>query len=174
MLWKIPLPFPLSSLCSGGCAPSQRLFPSRNEYLLFLTFASLSGEGKESPQFPASLQHVLPLTPVPNVLQPHIAPRGWEAPGRRRWKFSRHRRKSCGQRGTKPGLVTLYSLLEHSLKNMSMSELGHLMLQPAPVLLPSSWSNLRLKGPLPHLSIFSLAALKLYTVYTEFLPTCTS
>lgn len=139
-------------------------FSSHNEYLLFLPLPYFLMKVKSHTD---SLP-VLPLTPVPKVLWPHTVPPGWEVPRRCRWKFSRHRRKSSGQWGTTPALVTLYSLLEHSLKNMSMSGLGHLMLQPAQALLPSGWSNLHLKDPLPHLSIFNLAAHKFYTVYSLY------
>lgn len=157
MFWKIPLPFLLSSLCSEGYAPSQGFFSFffHNEYLLFLPLSYFLVNHIDS-------LNVLPLRPVPNV--PHIVPLCWEVPRRCRQKFSRHRQNSSGQGGTKPVLVTLYSLLEHSLKNMLMSGLGHLMLQPRPVLLPSSWSNLLLKDLLPHLSILNLIAHKLYTV----------
>ena len=137
---------------------------SHNEYLLFLPL----------PYFVVKVEthtnslHVLPLTPVANVLWPHAVPPSWEAPGRCRWKFSRHGQNSSRQQGTKPALVTLYSLLEHSLKNTSVSGLGHSMLQPVPALLPSSWKNRPVRDLLPHLPIFSLAAHKLYTVYSLY------
>lgn len=118
---------------------------AHNEHLLFSPLPHFMVKVKSH----TDTLHVSPLTPVPNVPWPHILSPGWEAPGRCRWKFFRHRWKSSRRWGTKPALVTLYSLLEHSLKNTLMSGLGHLMLQPAPALLPSSWSNLVSQGSTP-------------------------
>lgn len=103
MLWKIPLQFPLSSLCSEACAPSSsQPFFSHNGFLLF------EREGKESQW--SSQQFFFSYTCAKCVPASHWA--SWL--GRCRQNFPRHRGKSCGQWGTKPAMVTSGSSLEHS------------------------------------------------------------
>lgn len=165
MLWKIPLQFPLSSLCSEACAPSSsQPFFSHNGFLLF------EREGKESQW--SSQQFFFSYTCAKCVPASHWA--SWL--GRCRQNFPRHRGKSCGQWGTKPAMVTSGSSLEHS--NILMSALGHSVLQPAsvPALQPSSCSNLHLKNPVCHLTIFDLMHINFipYTICIELLPTYVS